>query len=64
MKYHWKNLVLQFLINVKKAEILSNTLDELLGEEPPQINAQQKQEIEEVKQQLSDEGINSRFTIK
>ena len=49
--------------NQKKADILANTLDELLGEEPPQINNHQKQEIQNAKDHLSEDEINSRFTM-
>ena len=48
----------------RKAEILANSLDELLGEEPQQINAQQREEIEIAKQQQIGEGMNARFTME
>ena len=47
----------------RKAEILANSLDELLGEEPQQITIQQKREIEEATLQHIGEGINARFTM-
>ncbi|CAL4119858.1 unnamed protein product [Meganyctiphanes norvegica] len=49
--------------NQKKAEILANTLDELLGEEPPQTDHRQLQVIQAAKDQQSEEDFNSRFTM-
>ena len=51
------------LTTKKKAEILANTLDELLGEEPPQTDHRQLQVIQAAKDQQSEEDFNSRFTM-
>ena len=50
--------------NQRKAEILADSLDELLGEEPQQITIQQRREIEDAKIQQTGEGMNTRFTMK
>ena len=49
--------------NQKKADILANTLDELLGEEPPEADYQHQQEVQNAKHQQSDDEINSHFTM-
>ena len=50
--------------NKRKAEILADTLDETLGEDPTQISNEIRATIQEAKIQQANLEINSRFTLE